>query len=242
MDNLNTMLDLNVISVDQLLQQFKKYEYILNVDKKALVDDLFKGGEDGAKKPLADIKEAILHYQQAHYEIMTLAENTVNLKIYRVNTQKMKKDLGDQALKIKNQILESAYAYCNESIGEINRVYMEMSEKISHDPLNEKELILTREHIDAAPAMVEKNQILLEEVYKHILMLEEFSFMYKEHEIDTYWYMKVWPMRIQVCVQDGKAMITEKNESFGARLENEKDAFTKQLKSSNDAFTKIQEF
>jgi len=34
---------------------------------------------------------------------------------------------------------------------------MEMSEKISHDPLNEKELILTREHIDAAPAMVEKN-------------------------------------------------------------------------------------
>jgi len=66
--------------------------------------------------------------------------------------------------------------------------------------------------------------------------------MYKEHEIDTYWYMKVWPMRIQVCVQDGKAMITEKNESFGARLENEKDAFTKQLKSSNDAFTKIQEF
>ena len=67
MDNLNAMLDLNVISVDALLQQFKKFEYILNVDKKALVDDLFKGGEDGGKKPLADIKEAVLHYEQAHY-------------------------------------------------------------------------------------------------------------------------------------------------------------------------------
>lgn len=183
-------------SVDALLQQFKKYEYILNVDKKALVDDLFKGGEEGGKKPLPEIKEAILHYQQAHYEIMTLAENTVNLKIYRVNTQKMKRDLGDEAHKIKTKILEATYAYCNESIGEINRVYMEMSEKISHDPQNEKELILTREHIDAAPVMVEKNSILLADVYNHILMLEEFSFMYKEHEIDTYWYMKVWPMRI----------------------------------------------
>lgn len=37
-------------------------------------------------------------------------------------------------------------------------------------------------------------------------------------------------------------MITEKNESFGARLENEKDSFTKQLKASNDAFVNIQSF
>ena len=59
---MNEMLDLNVISVDALIQKFKKFEYILNVDKKALVDDLFKGSEEGGKKPLAEIKEAILHY------------------------------------------------------------------------------------------------------------------------------------------------------------------------------------
>ena len=233
------MLDLNVISINALLQKFKKYEYILNVDKKALIDDLFKGGEEGEKKPLAEIKEAILHYQQAHYEIMTLAENTVSLKIYRVNTQKLKKDLGDKALEIKNKILDATYAYCNESIAEINKIYMEMKDKIEHEPQNEKELIQTREHIDTAPVMVEKNQVHLAEVYSHLLMLEEFCYMYKEHEIDTYWYMKVWPMRIQVCVQDGKTMISEKNESFGTKLEAEKETFTKALKSSNDAFTKI---
>lgn len=75
--------------------------------------------------------------------------------------------------------------------------------------------------------MVEKNTEVLKEVYNHLIMLEEFSFMYKEMEIDAYWYMKVWPMKIQVCVQDGKNMISEKNELFGARLENEKDSFTK---------------
>jgi hypothetical protein len=73
--------------------------------------------------------------------------------------------------------------------------------------------------------MVEKNCDVLREVYRHLEMLETFSFMYKEMEIESFWYMKVWPMKIQVSIQDGKNMISEKNEQFGARLENEKDTF-----------------
>ena len=102
---------------------------------------------------------------------------------------------------------------------------MDMQEKISHDPQNEKELIATKDFIDDAPAKVEMNSETLREVYRHIEMLETFSYMYKEVEIESFWYMKVWPMKIQVSIQDGKTMITEKNEQFGARLENEKESF-----------------
>jgi len=108
---------------------------------------------------------------------------------------------------------------------------MDMQEKITHDPQNEKELIATKDFIDLAPAMVDKNLATLKEVYNHLLMLERFSYMYKEMEIESFWYMKVWPMRIQVCIQDGRNMIGEKNELFGARLENEKDSFLKQITS-----------
>lgn len=55
--NLDTMIDGNVEGPEKLLEEFKKYEYILNVDKKQLIDDLFKGGPEGTKKPLEDIKE-----------------------------------------------------------------------------------------------------------------------------------------------------------------------------------------
>jgi len=103
-------------------------------------------------------------------------------------------------LKIKEKILDATYAYCNESIAEVNKIYMEMSEKISHDPQNEKELIATKDFIDIAPSMVEKNCDVLREVYRHIEMLETFSYMYKEVEIESYWYMKVWPMKIQVSI------------------------------------------
>ena len=104
------------------------------MSKSALIDDLFKGGEDGKKKTLEEIKEQAQHYHQAYYDIMTLKEDVVNFKIYRVVTKKMKEELGDQALKIKESILDATYAYCNESVAEVNKIYMEMQEKISHDP------------------------------------------------------------------------------------------------------------
>jgi len=27
-------------------------------------------------------------------------------------------------------------------------------------------------------------------------LLDEFSFMYKEQDIESFWFMKVWPLRI----------------------------------------------
>jgi len=60
--SLNDMINNNVDGPQALLEEYKKYEYILNVDKKELIDDLFKGGEDGKKKSLAEIKEKILHF------------------------------------------------------------------------------------------------------------------------------------------------------------------------------------
>lgn len=52
------MINDNISGPLELIESYKKYEYILNVDKKALIDDLFHGGEDGkTKKPLEEIRE-----------------------------------------------------------------------------------------------------------------------------------------------------------------------------------------
>ena len=50
------MISGNVNGPNGLLADYKKYEFILNVDKKALIDDLFKGNE-GQKRSLNEIKE-----------------------------------------------------------------------------------------------------------------------------------------------------------------------------------------
>jgi len=73
-------------------------------------------------------------------------------------------------------------------------------------------------------------------------MLEEFSFTYKEYDIEQFWYMKIWPLKIQACLTDGKNMMADKNELFSARLELEKEQFSKQILQFQQNFEKIKEF
>ena len=75
-----------------------------------------------------------------------------------------------------------------------------MSAKISHDPINERELIDTKEFINGATAAVDKIIASLKDVMKHHELLEEFSYMYKEQDIDAFWLMRIWPLRIAVAV------------------------------------------
>jgi hypothetical protein len=224
------------------LDDYKKYEYILNIDKKQLIDDLFKGGENGQKLPLEEIKAKIQHYDQAYYEIMTLSEDEVDFRIFRVMSKKLKTQLGEKAQEWKNMILDATYNYCTETVANVFKIYNDMQEKILHDPKDERELIASKEFIAAAPAKVEQLTEELKEVYRHYLMLEEFSYMYKELDIESFWYMKVWPLKIQACLTDGKNMVQDKNDLFSARLENEKEAFSKLIVQYQSTFDKIKDF
>ena len=71
-----------------------------------------------------------------------------------------------------------------------------MQTRISHDPQNERELIETKEFIAKAPMEIVRLTDILKEVEKHHEMLEEFSYMYKDQDIDQFFLMKIWPLRI----------------------------------------------
>ena len=127
---------------------------------------------------------------------MTLSEDEVNFNILRVITKKLKNELADQALKLKDRILEATYQYCNDTVADIQKSYKLMQTRISHDPQNERELIETKEFIAKAPMEIVRLTDILKEVEKHHEMLEEFSYMYKDQDIDQFFLMKIWPLRI----------------------------------------------
>ena len=54
------IIEENIKGPLELLEKYKQYEYILNVDKKALLKELFNGDE---KAPLNEIREKIQHYK-----------------------------------------------------------------------------------------------------------------------------------------------------------------------------------
>jgi hypothetical protein len=65
---------------------------------------------------------------------------------------------------------------------------------------------------------VEENVETLKVVQKHLEMLDEFSYRYNQHEIESFWMMRIWPMKIQDSLKDGKDRVNDKNEMFATRL------------------------
>jgi len=178
------MIEENIVGPNELLDKFKLYEYILNVDKKALIKELFKGEQ---KAPLEKLRESVTHYDKAYFEIMTLANDVVEFPLFRVMTKDMKEGLGKACLKIKQTLLEQINNYCKDSVAQIYESYEDMNKQILFDPSNERELVQTRDFIKDAPNKVEKLSTLLHEVYKHYLLLEDFSFKYDDKEIEAFW-------------------------------------------------------
>jgi len=127
---------------------------------------------------------------------MTLSEDEVDYRIFRVMCKKLKQQLGDEAQKIMDKIIEATYQHCVDTVNSVNKTYKEMQDKITYEPLNEVQLIETREFINKSPAKVEELTEILKETYLHFLMLEEFSFTYQEYDIEQFWYMKIWPLKI----------------------------------------------
>jgi hypothetical protein len=87
MQKIEQMFAENVVGPIKLLETYKNYEYILNVDRKALIKDLF-GGEQ--KATIQELKEKILHYEQAYNEILNLSNDVVDFPLFRVMAAKMK--------------------------------------------------------------------------------------------------------------------------------------------------------
>lgn len=73
-------------------------------------------------------------------------------------------------------------------------------------------------------------------------MLDSFSYMYKEIDIEAYYYMKIWPQQMTASLSEGKQNCEAKREEFNNRLDTDKENFKMQIQEFRDRFGKIKEF
>jgi hypothetical protein len=202
---LSELIDDNISTPNELLDSYKEYEYIMNVDKREMVDNLFKTGPNKDEKvSLQEIKDQITHYDDAYYTIMTLSEDDVKMKLFQVATTKLKFELSDQANKCKDKILDATWNYCLSSTKDCQKQYQDLINSIMKDPVNEVEYVETKSWHTKANAELERLQDVIKDVFKHLLLLDEFSFKYQDAHIEQFWFLKIFPLRVQVALQEGK--------------------------------------
>ena len=127
----------------EILAEYKKYEYLLNVDKKELIENLFDNKEllettGSAKADIKAIRATIQLYHEAADEIMNLSNDYVDTPMFRVQAQKLKDTLSQAALKLRNRVIESVEKWCNDTVNNIQNTFEVMEKTIEKTPQDEK--------------------------------------------------------------------------------------------------------
>lgn len=167
------MFEENIQEPLAILDQFKQYEYLLNVDKKELIENLFdnkKAVEEGGNKKadISEIRDAITKYHQAADEIQNLSCDYIDTPMFRVQAHKMKETLSKAAISIRDKLIHAVEKWCNDTVKHIDKTFNDMENQIRTVPTNEKELVFIRDFIKVSKEVTQIDlQEQLKEAVKH---------------------------------------------------------------------------
>ena len=155
---ISEMVRENMAGPQELLDMYKKYEFVLNINSKELAESMFKlpESEDGSIKKdepiypsanLAQIREQIERFYVAEDEILNISNNTMEFPMFRVQADRLKKQLAEKAREIKRKLCERTYKWCMDSVKYIETTYKTMENRINKQPQDEAELVEIQEFI-----------------------------------------------------------------------------------------------
>ena len=176
------------------MDKYKEYEYLLNIDKKQLATSLFNNKElkeagGTGKATIEEIGEEIEKYDRAAREIENLTNNYIETPMFRVVCSKIKSTLVDQALKIRDALIVATQKWAADTVNHIDNTFRDMQKQIQTVPTNEKELVFIKEFINVSNT-VTKDELgeLLKAANKHYELLEKYSVVYKQEDIENAFY------------------------------------------------------
>ena len=227
----------NIIGPTELLNKYKEFEPVLKASKSEKVNSLFE-----PKQELEVIRNEVEYLNQVYFDILNASNCEVDFPIFRVETKHVKEKLAEQADKIKQAILKATSEYWVKTVDDVLKEYEFMREKMGTDPKNEAILVETREFIKDSPQKVANLERKVQEVGKHLLLLEDYCYAYDEKEGAKYWKTKTWPLEISSDITLGALHIEKQEQMFMERLENEKIEFKKEIKKRQTALEEIKQF
>jgi len=141
----------NQVAPTELLNEYKKYEYILNVDKKKMIKDLFNKTIDennnSEKASYQEIAAMLNKFHEAEFDILNISNDLVDFPVFQVKAQDLKVKLAKEASAIKTRLCERVYKWCSDSVKTISTTFDNMQKRIGKVPDNEEELVELREFI-----------------------------------------------------------------------------------------------
>lgn len=169
MEEVDRLVNENIHGPLALLNKFKEFEPVLKASKSEKVASLFDPKQD-----ILVIRKEVEYLSQVYFDILNASNSEVDFPLFRVETKHVKEKLSDQADKMKQAILKATCEFCVKTIDDVLNEYSFMREKIGTDPKNEAVLVEIEQFIKESPQKVANLELKVQEVGKHLLLLEDY--------------------------------------------------------------------
>jgi len=228
-------LDQSMIQPKELLEKFKKYEWLMVSNTTSMKKIMEK-----EKPPTTpELKEQLDSLSKAEYEVQTLATDLVQFNMFQINTAVSKKYLAQRAQKLKTALLQAIQKHCKKSIADILNSYVQLLNKLDEKPNSKesykefkmylKDSNKRMDELKARHELVKLNMDLLEANLVKIDQDDERDFL-KAHQ---------YPGQLRGRIAKGNTALINCEDLIRSELERQKDTFDKDLNKYQNMMTDV---
>jgi hypothetical protein len=134
-EEINALLAEYSAAPQAILNEYKKYEWIVQLDIEKYLTTLF------SEKPTTEtLTNLISDIRTAIYEVQNVSNDYVDFNFFQVESERLKFKVKEKGEKAVHKILKRISKYCIEQVNTVLDEYSNMKERLDTVPQSEEEL------------------------------------------------------------------------------------------------------
>ena len=221
----------------QLLQEYKKFEWIGKLKTEKYLKNLFE-----IKPSIPKLQEELAKFRQAKDEIQHLHTNTINYDFFQVECVQIKDDLRVKIDLVIKELLDRISKYCEDEVNKIEKEYSEINSKIKETPTNEDALFELKNFAKSVKSKDLELVKKLRDTFNHKSILEDYHFYLDNDIVEKMWFIKTYPRDVEIALKEGINRLSIAEDKFRQKLEDEKDQWSSETNILTQNYEEIQRY
>ena len=221
----------------QILNKFKEYEWIVQLEIERHIDTLF------SEEPNTDeIHSLLQNVQESMLNVETLNNDTVNLRFFQLECAGLKSQICKKGKEIMSAVTKRVAEYATEKIHDVLKEYESVEKRLETVPQNEVELFELKQFYKEIPKIKQRLHNDTQTVRKHLDVLDDFNVIFDEKEMGGFYYTLRWPINIDISYREGELKLEDEEEKFKAKLDKDRDRWYRNLHNLVHDFETVQHY
>eukprot|EP00736_Rhodelphis_marinus_P006943 Rmarinus@m.24609 len=206
------------------LATYDRYLELLALDTKVYIEDF-----ENKNPTLDQIKNEVRRHLRIKEETSSLIPLSVNLGMFSVNCDVVRKMLLDKHQKLADLALDLIFRRFKDRLGGMHESFTEVDRKLKHKARNIEEITEMREFMGDISHKLDEINNTMEDAKVYHRALEDFYFELPQSEFNSLWVCIGWPHKIEQQVDRVEHQLQDDETKYMDDLKSDQEVFVNEI-------------